>query len=443
MDNPIAQFLKELFPNKWGSVLSEIEDTKRIQQRLIGMMHRCMPYDDYALFSLSVRAVNEIIDEESAETKFEEYLDSHDAEETLEDLDITSDSLPLSRFRIDFQKFQSLVLERYNWLFSHSNVRGLGTLEFIPKENSDCDAYISNIAFLIHLRWDFIESSILCKYRESIISQANAILTRKWEDISVTDYDRAVEMLRSVDAYPELINVLREWVYIRGENGWKVKRSDTIEAMRLEEMATREGDNVTLQDWANMYEYDYGSNFNSDNTKTGILETFYNQGSGLAALILGDLNLEEGLWPIRFKGEREAYSKDMVESMSEYLKVSLAFYKDAAARGYAIGYLTQSLIYKILGEVEIADKLELEYKNSPYIEKRASYNLLRDYKKTFQYEERTDLINNNFKDENGDPCKDWLTPLPLSILALDENEAIKYLHAIFDEVMPMLKPYIV
>ena len=438
MDNSIAQFLKELFPNKWETVLFEIEDIKHIQQRLISMMHQCMPYDDYVLFSLSVRAVNEIIDEESAEVRFEEYLNSHEAKETLRDFDIASDSLPLSIFRIDFQKFQSLVLERYYWLFSHSTVRSLGIPEFIPKESNDCDAYIYNIAFLIHLRWDFIKSSIICKYRESIISQADAILTRKWENISVADYDRAVEMLRSVEAYSELINILREWVYIRGENGWKVKRSDTIEAMRLEEMATRESYNVTLQDWANMYEYDDKSSYNLDNTKAGILETFYNQGSGLAALILGDLNLEKGLWPIRIKGEQEAYSKEMVESMSEYLKVSLAFYKEAAARGYAIGYLTQSLIYKILGEVEIAVKFELEYKKSPYSEKRVSYNLLRDYKETFQYEERTYLINNNFKDENGDPCKDWLTPLPLSLLALDENEATKYLHTIFDEVLPML-----
>lgn len=276
------------------------------------------------------------------------------------------------------------------------------------------------------------------KQKELIISEALAILNRKWEDISVVDYDNAIEMLRSIDAYPELINVLREWTYIKGENGWKVKRSDNIEALRLEEKATFEGDNVTLQDWANLYEYDDDSNFKPENTKAETLKTFYTQGSGLAALILGDLSFESGLDPIRRGVISDPLLKDYIpeylESITESLKESLAYYKNAAEGGYAIGYLAQSLIYRVFGQDEIAEKLEMEYKSEPYANKRASYNLLRDYKKTYEYEVRESLVSNDFKDESGERCYNWLTPLPLSLLALDKDEALKYINIIFNDI---------
>ena len=443
MDNPITQFLKELFPNKWETVLTEIESTKRIQRRLIGMMHGCMPYDDYALFSLNVRAVNEIIDEESAETKFEEYLDSHDADVELVDFDIACEDLPLSRFNIDYEKFMTLVNERYGWIFQYSLDGVKSNSAIVPEGNRSCDTYISCITSEIHFRWESIKSQILMKQRELIISEALAILNNKWEDITVADYNKAIEMLRSVDAYPELINVLREWIYIKGENGWKIKKSDTIEVLRLEEKATREDWNVTLQDWANLYEYDYRSNFKPENTKAGTLEAFYNKGSGLAALILGDLSFESSLGPIKREDFNDPLLKDAVpeflEFITESLKESLVYYRNAAERGYAIGYLTQSLIYRIFGKVDMADKLEMEYKKEPYANKRASYNLLRDYKKTLEYEERTNLISNDFKDEDGEPWHEWLTPLPLSLMALDKDKCLKYIDGIFNDIKSELK----
>lgn len=249
-------------------------------------------------------------------------------------------------------------------------------------------------------------------------------------------------MLRSIDAYPELVNTLREWIYIKGENGWKVKRSDTIEAMRLEEKATQEGYNVTLQDWANLYEYDYDTNFKPENTKEGTLEAFYNQGSGLASLIIGDLIFESTLVPIKHEVFTDPLLKEDIpkylESITESLKESLVYYKNAAERGYAAGYLAQSLIYRILGKDEYVDHLEMEYKNAPYANKRALYNLLRDYKKTSEYEDRTKFINNDFKDEDK-PLYEWLTPLPLSLMALDTDECLKYIDSIFNDIKSGLR----
>ncbi len=275
------------------------------------------------------------------------------------------------------------------------------------------------------------------KQRESIISAALAILNRKWEDISVADYENAIEMLRSIDAYPELINSLRKWIYIKGENGWKVKRSDIIEALRLEEKATYEGCKVTLQDWANLYEYDCGTNFKQENTKAGTLEAFYNQGSGLAALMLGDLSFESGLDPIKREVFNDPLLKhsipEYLESITESLKESLVYYKNAAELGYAVGYLAQSLIYRVLGLNKIAEKLEMEYKNEPYANKRASYNLLCDYKRTSEYEDRIKSISNDFE-EDDEPLYKWLTPLPLSLMALDKDESIKYIDRIFNDI---------
>ena len=307
----------------------------------------------------------------------------------------------------------------------------------MPEGNRSCDTYISCITSEINFRWESIKSQIILKQRELIISEALAILNRKWEDISVADYDKAIAMLRSIDAYPELINSLREWIYIKGENGWKVKRSDIIEALRLEEKATYEGYNATLQDWADLYEYEDGSNFKPENTKEEILKDFYNHGSGLAALLLGDLGFESGIHPIKLEVFNDPLLKDYIpkylESITESLKESLIYYKKAAEQGYAIGYLAQSLIYRVLGQDEIAEKLELEYKNEPYENKRASYNLLRDYKKTFEYEDRTKSISNDFE-EDDEPLYKWLTPLPLSLMALDKDESIKYIDRIFKDI---------
>lgn len=437
MKDIIIKKLKEWHPNNWEMIYTEVEDSKRLLQRLILLMQQCMSADDYALFSLYVRAANDLIDEEVAEREFENYLDEHD-DDDFADFDIVCDSLPLSRFNIDFQKFIFLVDERYGWVFKHSLNGDRSNSVIILDGNRDCNSYIDGIVFEIHWRWEVIKSPIVLKQRKAIISETQAILHRKWEDISVADYDKAIEMLRSIDAYPELINVLREWTYIKGENGWKVKRSDTIEALRLEEKATYEGDNVTLQDWANLYEYDSDSNIKTENTKTAILETFYNQGSGLAALIIGDLCFESSLEPIQSNAINDPYlseyTQDYLKSIVETLKEACTYYKEAAERGYAAGYIAQSLIYRILGEDNKACALEKKYRDSPYANKRASYNLLRDYKKTYEYENRKTLISNGFKDENEESCHPWLTHLPLSLLALDKDEALKYIGRIFDDL---------
>lgn len=442
MKDIFREALKEWHPDNWETIYTEVEDSKSLLQRLIDIMQQCMSADDYALFSLYVSAANDLIDEEVAEREFEYYLDEHDDDDFAE-FDIVCDSLPLSRFNINFQKFIFLVDERYGWVFKHSLNGDRSISVIIPDCNRDCDSYIGGIVSEIHWRWESIKSSIILEHRKLIISEALAILRRKWEDISVADYDKAIEMLRSIDAYPELINVLREWTYLKGENGWKVKRSDIIEALRLEEKATYEGYNVTLQDWANLSEYDCGSNFKQENTKTGTLEAFYNQGSGLAALMLGDLSFESGLDPIKREVFNDPLLKnhpllkhsipEYLEFITESLKESLVYYKNAAERGYAVGYLTQSLIHRVLGQNEIAEKLEMEYKNEPYANKRASYNLLRDYKRTSEYEDRTKSISDDFK-EDDKPLYKWLTPLPLSLMALDKDESIKYIDRIFNDI---------
>lgn len=428
--------LKKLHPDNWETIYAEVEDSKRLLQRLIHLMQQCMSADDYALFSLYEKAANDLIDEEIAKVEFEDYLDKHD-DDGLADFDIVCDRLPLSRFDINFQKFIALVIERYGWVFLHSLDGEKSNSVIIPDSNRDCDSYVRGIVFEIHWRWESIKSSIVLKQRKAIISEAHAILHRKWEDISVADYDKAIELLRSIEAYPELINVLREWTYIRGENGWKVKRSDIIEALRLEEKATYEGDNVTLQDWANLYEYDSDSSFKPENTKAETLKAFYNQGSGLAALILGDLHFETALWPIQtgflYDVITTEIKPELVEIMANELKDALGYYEMAGIRGYAIGYLAQSLVYRVLGQNEIAEKLEMEYKNEPYANKRASYNLLRDYKRTSEYEDRTISISNDSEDED-EPMYKWLTPLPLSLMALDKDEALKYLDRIFNDI---------
>lgn len=437
MNDIVIETLKQWHPNNWKTVNEEVEDTKCIQQSLIDLMRRCMPADDYTLFSLNVKALNELIDERIVESEFENYLDSHDIDDELVDFDIAGEDLPLSRFSINYEKFITLVNERYGWIFQRSLDGVKSNSAIVPEGNRSCDTYISCITSEINFRWESIKSQIILKQRELIISEALAILNRKWEDISVADYDKAIAMLRSIDAYPELINSLREWIYIKGENGWKVKRSDIIEALRLEEKATYEGYNVTLQDWADLYEYEDGSNFKPENTKEEILKDFYNHGSGLAALLLGDLGFESGIHPIKLEVFNDPLLKDYIpkylESITESLKESLIYYKKAAEQGYAIGYLAQSLIYRVLGQDEIAEKLELEYKNEPYENKRASYNLLRDYKKTFEYEDRIKSISNDFE-EDDEPLYKWLTPLPLSLMALDKDESIKYIDRIFKDI---------
>lgn len=442
MNEIIIEALKQWHPYNWETVYEEVEDTECIQQSLVDLMRHCMPADDYALFSLNVKALNELIDERIVEYEFENYMDSHDIDDELVDFDIADEALPLSRFSINYEKFITLVNERYGWIFQRSLDGVKSNSVIVPEGNRSCDTFISCIASEINYRWKNMKSQIIAKQRESIRSTALAILNRKWEDISVADYDNAIEMLRSIDAYSELINSLREGIYLKGENGWKIKKSDTLEALRLEEKATREDWNVTLMDWANLYGYDYVSNIKSENTKAGTLEAFYNQGSGLAALILGDLSFESCLDPIKREVFNDPLLKDYIpkylESITESLKESLVYYKNAAERGYAIGYLAQSLIYRVLGLNEIAEKLEMEYKYSLYANKRASYNLLRDYKRTSEYEDRTKSISNDF--ENADePLYKWLTPLPLSLMALDKDESIKYIDRIFNDIKLLLR----
>lgn len=443
MNDIVIEALKQWHPYNWEAVYEEVEDTKCIQQSLIDLMRHCMPAD-YTLFSLNVKALNELIDEWIVESEFENYLDSHDIDDEFVDFDIVGEDLPLSRFSINYEKFITLVNERYGWIFQRSLDGVKSKSAIVPEGNCSCDTYISCITSEINFRWESLKSQIILKQRELIISEALAILNRKWEDISDVDYDNAIEMLRSIDAYRELIGVLREWIYIKGENGWKVKRSDIIEALRLEEKATYEGDNVTLQDWVSLYEYEHDSNFKPENTKAGTLEAFYNQGSGLAALILGDLSFESCLDPIKLEVFNDPLLKDYIpkylEFITESLKESLVYYKNAAERGYVIGYLAQSLIYRVLGQDEIAEKLEMEYKNEPYANKRASYNLLRDYKRTSEYEDRTKSISNDFE-EDDEPLYKWLTPLPLSLMALDKDESIKYIDRIFNVIKLELRRF--
>ena len=438
MHKAVLETLKEWLPNNWKTAYSEVEDKERIQQRLIGMMHRCMPTNDYALFCLSVRAVNGLIDEEIAEKKFKKYLDSHDADETLEDFDILMDGLPLSRFQINFQKFKSLVIDRYGWVFKNSLYDELPS--FMPDDYRACDSYIFWIASKINWIWRGIKVDIIKQHNELIKNEALSILNRKWEDISVADYDRAVEMLRSIEAYPELINTLRNWIFIKGENGWKVKRSNKIEALRLEEEATCKEYNVTLQDWAELYGYDYNSGFKPENTQLGILNTLYDQGSGLAALILGDLYFEGALWPIVSDLLYDSVTKEILPKMLDIIaagiKEALGYYEVAGMRGCAIGYRAQSLIYGIFGRKDVADELELKYSKAPYAKKRAAFNLLRDYRTIDEYERKV-LIDNDYKDEDGTPCRDDLMPFPLSLLALVENRAERYIDRIFNEEIRM------
>lgn len=439
----IAKTLQVWMPDTWKTSLSDVKDRSTIEKVLVNLMQQCMSKDNYDLFELSISATSDWIDGDYAEAKFEKYLDTHDVTESLECHDILCDGLPISLFQIDFNKFINLVHERYGWVYEHTLQEFESSSLVVPGNPSiDCDTYITSIAFDIDLRWMSIKGKLENKYRETVKSDALSILQRDWEDISNFDYDNAIEMLRSIDAYPELINTLREWIYIKGENGWKVKRSDTIEAMRLEEKATQEGYNVTLQDWANLYEYDYDTNFKPENTKEGTLEAFYNQGSGLASLIIGDLIFESTLVPIKHEVFTDPLLKEDIpkylESITENLKESLVYYKNAAERGYAAGYLAQFLIYRILGKDEYVDHLEMEYKNAPYANKRALYNLLRDYKKTSEYEDRTKFINNDFKDEDK-PLYEWLTPLPLSLMALDTDECLKYIDSIFNDIKSGLR----
>lgn len=440
----VKSTLKEWLPDNWEMAYLEVKDKQAIIQALLEIMRCCMSDDDYLLFSLCVSANNDLIDYNIVEIQFHNYLDTHEVDDEIANLDILE--IPISLFKIDYPKFISLTQNKFGWVYEHSLEGEKSSSIVIPGKDIDCDVYISRIAYDIHIRWGFIESFIIRRYNDSVKDEALAILCREWDNISVADYNRAIQMLRSVDAYHDLINTLRSGTYIKDQNGWKVKRSDIIEALRLEEEATRKDCNVTLKDWAELYEYDYGSDSKFDEAKLVILKSFYNRGSGLSALILGDLNFEDSVDSIK----SEVFSDDLLKesiphflnSISEFFKESLSFYKVAASRGYAMGYRCQSLIYRIFGKNELADKLENEYKNAPYANKRAVFNLLRDYKSIDEYEERIELINNNFKDDGGKPCRKWITPLPLSLLALDIDEAKKYLHAIFDDIMPMLKLYI-
>lgn len=436
----IAQTLQELMPETWETALSDVKDNSTIEKVLVNLMRQCMSKDDYTLFKLSISAINGWINEDIAEAKFEKYLDTHDLDESLEYHDILCDGIPVSQFQIDFNKFINLTHEKYGWVYEYSSQKIECSALIVPENPSiDCDAYITGIAFEINLLWMSIKSKIYIRYRESVKAEALSIIQRNWEDISAADYDRAIGMLRTIDAYPELINILREWIFIKGENGWKVKRSDTIEALRLEEEATLKGENVTLQDWADLYTYDTNSAINQDNTKIGILETLCKEGSGLAALILGDICFESSLWFIKLDNlNNRAFTKESRDLMEvgicDELKLAIDYYKTAAGRGYAMGYMAQSLIYRIFGQVDIAKEHEQNYKNAPYTDKRASYNLSRNYKKTDEYKKRTELINNNFKDDEGDACYNWLTPLPLSLLALDKAKALKYVDRIFSGI---------
>ena len=103
MNDIVIETLKQWHPNNWKTVYEEVEDTKCIQQSLIDLMRRCMPADDYTLFSLNVKALNELIDERIVESEFENYLDSHDIDDELVDFDIAGEDLPLSRFSINYE----------------------------------------------------------------------------------------------------------------------------------------------------------------------------------------------------------------------------------------------------------------------------------------------------------------------------------------------------
>ena len=411
MNDVIKETVKGWLPDSWEKVLSEVEDQKNIELVLLDLIKQCMPADDFELFSLLTKIHNNLIDEEQEEEEIENYIANHDLGY---DFDFMEEDFPLSRFKIDFNKFSSLILERYNWIFNNSYA--VSDSNFMPIGDISCDTYITIITNDIYVRFNGIKSSITYKYNEKIKEEAISILNRKWEDITGEDYQKAIEMLKSVNAINELIEVLSTGVYIKGDNGWKVKRSNKIEALKIEENAVKT-DNITLKDWVDLLLWDYNSGMNPENTHQGILEKLYNEGSGLAALILGDYKFKLLLGLISGGIMTQDWSDWRYNAISETLRLTMNYYKTAAERNCAIGYRVCALIYYVLGDKDKSESFEQDYQKSPYDYKRSAFNLLRDYNKELEWEKE-----NGFRF-----TKNYLEPAPLSIIALDEQKAKKYL----------------
>lgn len=411
MNDVIKETVKRWLPDSWEKALSEVEDQKNIELVLLDLIKQCMSSDDFELFSLVTKIHNNLMEEEQEEEEIENYISTHDLDD---DFDIMEEDFPLSNFKIDYQKFRSLVLERYNWIFNNSYA--VSDSNFMPVRDISCDTYITIITNDIYVRFNGIKSSITYKYNEKIKKEALSILNRKWEDITIEDYQKAIEMLKSVNAYNELIEVLSTGIYIKGENGWKVKRSNEIEALKIEEKTVKT-DNVTLKDWVYLLKEDYNSGINPENTNEGIIGKLYNEGSGLAALILGDYRFKLLLGFISGGIEMQDWSEWRYNAISETLRQTINYYKTAAERNCAIGYRTCALIYYVLGDKDKSESFEQDYQKAPYDNKRNAFNLRRDYNRELEWEKE-----NGFRF-----TKNYWEPAPLSIIALDEQKAKKYL----------------
>lgn len=411
METIVKETLKEWLGSSWEKALVEVTDEKNIGLVLLDLIKQCMPTEDFELFSLVTKIHNDLIDEEQEEEEIDNYFANH---ELGFDFDFFEGDFPLSRFKIDFNKFSSLILEKYNWIFNNSYA--VSDSNFMPIGDISCDTYITIITNDIYVRFNGIKSSITYKYNKKIKEEALSILNRKWEEITVEDYQKAIEMLKSVNAYNELIEVLSTGIYIKGENGWKVKRSNEIEALKIEEKAVKT-DNVTLKDWVYLLKDDYNSGINPENTNEGILGKLYNEGSGLAALILGDYRFKLLLGFISGGIVTQDWSEWRYNAILETLRQTINYYKTAAERNCAIGYRVCSLIYSLLGNKEKSCIQEQDYQKAPYDNKRSAFNLRRDYNKELEWEKE-----NGFRF-----TKNYWEPAPLSIIALDEQKAKKYL----------------
>lgn len=411
MNEIVKETLKKWLPEAWEQALDEVKDRKNIELSLLDLIKQCMPAEDFELFSLVVKIHNDLMDEEQEEEEIENYIDTHDLGY---DFDFMEGDFHLSRFKIDFNKFNSLILERYNWIFNNSYA--VNDSNFMPVGDISCDTYINIITNDIYVRFIGIKSSITYRYNEKIKQEALSILNRKWEDISLEDYKKAIEMLKTAKAYNELVEFLSTGVYVKGDNGWKVKRSDKIAALRIEEEATKR-DNVTLKDWVDLLRRDYNSGINPENTNEGILEKLYNEGSGIAALILGDYTFKLLLSLVANGIRYKDWSEWRFKSISELLNKTICYYKKAAERNCAIGYRSCALIYYVLGDKDKSESFEQDYQKSPYDYKRSAFNLDHDYNKRLEWDKE-----NGFSSIN----KYWY-PAPFSIIALDEKKAKRYL----------------
>ena len=293
MEAIVKETLKKWLGDSWEKSVSEAEDEKKIELVLLDLIKQCMPAEDFELFSLVTKINHDLLDEEQEEEEIENYIATHDLDK---DFDIMEEDFPLSIFNIDYQKFKTLVLEKYNWIFER--YPRLISNEFNPSQYKACESYIYILAFTIKLSWDNIKFVIIQDYNKKIKEEALSILNRKWEDISTEDYKIAIEMLKTAKAYNELVEFLSTGVNVKGDNGWKVKRSDKIEALRIEEEVTKT-DNVTLKDWVDLLGWDHNSGINPENTNYGILEKLYDEGSGIAALILGDRCFDSAIYSLR------------------------------------------------------------------------------------------------------------------------------------------------